>query len=212
MSKLIVGVGTGRCGTKSLTRLLSLQPGTAPTHERYQHRVRWSCPERLWALRLWRDTARADTPVAADVAFYWTPQVEAFLRWGEKAGREVRIVGLKRDREETIGSYQRWKQETDHWRHHGGRDSTHDQWDQCYPPLEADSKAEAIGAFWDRVYDHLETVQDDRLDVFPTAALNRRKGVEAILEHCGYDDPVVETNIKINAPSIEEARNSTQWE
>lgn len=212
MNKLIVGVGTGRCGTKSLTRLLSLQPDTAPTHERYQHRVRWDCPERLWPLRLWRDTAGAKAAVAADVAFYWTAHVETFLRWGDQEGRHVRIVALKRDREETIESYLRWKQNTDHWRHHGGRASTHDKWDHCYPPLDEPSKAEGIGTFWDRVYGHLESIEDDRLDVFPTEALNRREGVESILRHCGYDDPVVETKIKVNAPTIEDARNSTQWE
>jgi hypothetical protein len=212
MNRLIVGVGTGRCGTKSLTRLLSQQPGTGPTHERYGPEVRWDGPARLWPLRLWRDTAAQDAPVAAEVAFYWTPHVETLLQWADQDGRNVRVVGLKRDRQETIDSYLRWKQNGDHWRRRDLREEEPGEWDHCYPSFALEDKAEAIGAFWDEVYDRLADIEDERVQVFCTQSLNETDGVESILEHCGYDEPVVETGIQVTAPSIEDARNSTQWQ
>lgn len=211
MSRLIVGVGTGRCGTKSLTRLLDAQPQTEATHERYQWRVRWECPARLWPLRLWEETANAEAPIQAEIGFYWTPQVPALLQWADEAGRDVRIVGLKRGRQATIDSYLRWKQDGDHWRRRDRRPEGPDKWNHCYPSYDLDEKAEAIGAFWDEVYDRLEAIGDERVRVFRTQDLNGRAGVEAILGHCGYDDPAVEVGIQVNAPTIEDARNSTQW-
>lgn len=217
MNKLILGVGTGRCGTKSLVRLLAQQPGTTATHERFQDRVRWDCPPGLWPLRLWRDTARkegaqSEARVRAEVALHWTPHIRTFLEWADRDGRPLRVVGLKRGREATIDSYMRWKPGADHWSYHGDRAYKPDDWDHCYPPeMEAESKREAIGLFWDRVYSTLESIEDERLKVFRTSDLNSEEGVRSILSHCGYEDPVLDVGIQIQAPTIEDARNSTQW-
>lgn len=213
--KLIIGCGTGRCGTKSLVRLLDQQPDTHATHERYENAVRWNCPENLWPLRLWRDTTGKGPSFRADVALNWTPHVRAFLRWADEGEREVRVVGLKRDRGEVIDSYKRWKRNADHWRFHGSHDGTPDKWDHCYPSeMDASTKGEAIGRFWDRVYGILEPLErkDDRVRIFRTEDLNNESGVRSILAHCGYEDPVVDVGIQIKAPTIEDARNSTQWE
>lgn len=80
--------------------------------------------------------------------------------------------------------------------------------------MEAESKSEAIGRFWDRVYGILEPLEekDERVRIFRTEDLNEASGVRSILEHCGYEDPVIEEGIRIQAPTIEDARNSTQWQ
>jgi hypothetical protein len=214
MNKLIIGVGTGRCGTKSLVRLLGQQPATHATHERFQDRVRWNGPSGLWPLRLWQDTARREgPPIRAEVALHWTPHVETLLKWADQSGRVLRVVGLKRDREETIESYLRWKPDADHWSYHAHRSQSADDWDHCYPPeMEAESKREAIGLFWDRVYGILESIEDERVKVFQTEELNTEDGVRSILWHCGYEDPTLDVGIQIQAPTIEDARNSTQWQ
>lgn len=218
MNTLIVGVGTGRCGTKSLVRLLDLQPGTHATHERFSDSIRWDCPENLWPLRLWRDTEPGGTEgpnFRADVALNWTPHVEAFLQWADESQRSVRVVGLKRDRGEVVDSYKRWKPNADHWQFHKWHEEKVDKWDPCYPPeMDAETKTSAIGHFWDRVYGILAPLErkDERVRIFRTEDLNNQSGVRAILEHCGYEDPVVKPGIQIKAPSIEDARNSTQWE
>ena len=221
MNKLIVGVGTGRCGTKSLVRLLDQQPATCATHERYEDHVRWNCPKNLWPLRLWHDAVseveaegpQSDARVQAEVALHWTPHIRTLLEWADRDERPLRVVGLKRGREETIDSYMRWKPDADHWSYHAHRLQPIDDWDHCYPPaVEAESKREAIGLFWDRVYSSLEAIEDERVSVFRTEDLNTEGGVRSILGHCGYEDPVVDVGIQIQAPTIEDARNSTQWE
>jgi len=209
---LILGVGTGRCGTKSLVRLLDAQPGTRATHERFGSAIRWNCPENLWPLRLWQDTAEVEGPsFLADVAFNWVPHVQTFLGWADRDHREVRIVALKRDREEVVSSYLKWKRRSDHWRPYWEHDSGPDEWDHCYPSFPADTKGEAIGRFWDQCYDILDSIQDERLKIFRTEDLNSEEGVRSILEHCGYENPNVEVGIQITAASIEDARKSDQW-
>lgn len=214
MDKLIIGVGTGRCGTKSLTRLLEYQENTKAKHERFGPRVRWNCPPNLWPMRLWNDTMRKDHGVSCDVAFYWTPNVDSFVEWGRKYDRSVRVVGLKRDRQGTIESYNKWKPNSDHWSYHGFRDTKQDEWDHCYPSFCTDSKKEGIGRFWDYTYKMLEEFEDkyEEVKVFDSFdCFNTESGVKSILDHCGYDSPKVETELKVKAPDIDQARNSVQW-
>jgi len=214
MNKLVLGVGTGRCGTKSLTRLLEHQDDTYATHERYGPRVRWDCPPNLWPKRLWVDTMRNDHSIVASVDFKWTNHIEHFLEWGEKLGREVRVVGLKRDRQEVIDSYDKWKPNSDHWSFHGYRETKPDEWDHCYPQFCTESKRKGIRKFWDYTYNIIDRCAEEyeEVEVFDAfECFNTEDGVRSILDHCGYDDPKVETELKINAPDIDQARNSVQW-
>lgn len=200
MNRLIIGVGTGRCGTKSLTKLLEVQDDTYASHERFGPKVRWNCPPNLWPLRLWRDTKRNEHSVVAEIALYWTSQIGNFLRFADRDEREVRIVGLKRDREETIESYKKWRPEVDHWSFHGYRDTKPDDWDHCFPCYDTDSKHEGIGFFWDEVYEtiHHWEKKDERVKCFCTKDLNSKGEVRAILEHCGFSSPNMKEKIHLN--------------
>lgn len=213
MNKLIIGVGTGRCGTKSLTKLLEIQDSTKSTHERFGPRVRWNCPPNLWPKRLWNDTLESDKDIVADIHLGWTAHIDTFLTWAEKTGRQVRVVGLKRDKEQTVDSYDKWKPYSDHWSFHGYRETKPDEWDHCYPTFECDNKREGITKFWEYVYHliHGWESMDQRVRCFRTENLNTKVGVKEILSFCGYEDPRIEEGIKINAPSIQSARNSEQW-
>lgn len=213
MNRLILGIGTGRCGTKSLTRLLEYQDDTIAKHERFGPRVRWGSPSNLWPMRLWYDTIEEDTVVSASVDFKWTGHIEYFIERAKETGRDVRIIGLKRDRQEVIESYDKWKPNADHWSFHGYRETKPDEWDHCYPVYNTDSKKEGIGLFWDEVYDiiHTHEEKEEFVRCFRTQDLNTEKGVKEILDFCGYDDPNIEVGLKIKSPSIRDARNSNQW-
>lgn len=211
MNTLVLGIGTGRCGTKSLVRLLEYQNNTRVTHERYGPKVRWNTPPNLWPLRLWERSKDIDSKIVSDVAFYWTWHIDTFLKWADKEGRKVRIIGLKRDKKETIQSYLQWKPNSDHWTTHGYTKEGPDEWDKCYPSFNVDSKAVAIGLFWEKTYDKIEGYPDERVRCFPTEYLNTDPGVNEILNHVGYEDKNVKVGLKIKAPNINEARNSTQW-
>jgi hypothetical protein len=148
---------------------------------------------------LWRDTAREETALVGDVALQWTWHCRTLLRWSDETGRDVRIVGLRRDREATIASYLSWVGDKNHWKRHDGREFEHDPWDHAYPVYpSAESRSEAIGRYWDEVYEHLGTIRDDRLRVYDVSALNDADQVVRILQFVGVDDPTVEPGIHAN--------------
>lgn len=203
MNTLIIGVGTGRCGTKSLTKLLGIQEDTYASHERFGPRVRWNCPPNLWPYRLWLDTLRNDKDIVADIGFMWTPHIGTYLNWADKYDRKVRIIGLKRDVDETVNSYDKWKPNSDHWSYHGYRETLPDQWDHCYPEFDTDSKRKGIRLFWHRVYNIIENATDDeRVRCFDTEDLNTEEGVRSILKFAGYNDPKIEVGIQFKAPAL----------
>lgn len=207
MNTLVIGLGTGRCGTKSLTRLLSVQKSTFSTHERFGPQVRWNCPSNLWPYRLWLDTERNERDVVADIHFVWTSHIGTFLHWANNDNRKVRVVALKRDVDEVVDSYDKWKPNSDHWSFHGYRDTKPDQWDKCYPTFDTENKREGIRRFWHRVYNIIDQYRSDkRVSLFRTKDLNTEEGVRDILEFVGYEDPKVEVGVKVKSPSYPGSR------
>ncbi len=104
--RLILGVGTGRCGTLSLSRLLNRQPGLRVTHERQPY-LPWKCesPRDLIAARL--NALRADnagSAIAGDVAFYYLNYLPDALELDDR----LRVVCLRRPKHEVVASYRRW--------------------------------------------------------------------------------------------------------
>jgi len=201
-TRLIVGVGSGRCGTHSLARLLYLQENTVSTHERYNEMIRWNCPKNLWPLRLWRDTKAKGPLVRADISLSWTPHIGTFLDWAEQEDRFLRIVGMKRDRDEVVNSYIDAKlEDTNHWTYPPKKpdEKTH-PWDEAYPScVKTHDKRRGIELFWEKVYNIIEhyAEKDNRVKVFNIDALNSEKGVSSILDFCGYESKNVKTSIKI---------------
>lgn len=200
MDTFVIGCGSGRCGTMSLSSLLTRQPDAEVTHERFGHRVRWGAPWATWALKLWK-FCRQEDGIRGDVAFYWLPQIEWFLEQGRETEVSVRVIGLKRDREETIRSYERKVGDQDHWRYHAGEgDYRHTEWSKCHPIFEADSREAAIGQYWDYYYQRLESLEGSHSEVriWRTEALNDPERLSEILEFVGVSDPAVKTGIRRN--------------
>src|SRR5437667_11423287 len=102
--RIILGIGSGRCGTRSLANLLNRQPGTRVTHEE-PPRLPWRIPHaRAMAQRLAQIERSRQEQVVGDVALYYLPYVEQAIEHSP----DVRILCLKRPREEVIESFCRW--------------------------------------------------------------------------------------------------------
>jgi hypothetical protein len=101
MAQLIIGLGTGRCGTKSLTGLLNAQPGAAVTHEIYGPEVKWSGSEdnahavvdpEMFLRRATRmqdergifTTDPSELRLYGDVSINWLPYLDVFEQAGAK--------------------------------------------------------------------------------------------------------------------------------
>ena len=110
--KLIIGLGTGRCGTMSLSKLLNLQEGADVTHEKFHVGARFSEDDEFTYQLAYgfkpgkleytiKQLSGREAPIVGDVAFYWVNYVGALLKYVPNA----RFICLKRDRDEVVESF-----------------------------------------------------------------------------------------------------------
>lgn len=197
--RLVFGLGSGRCGTKSLATLLDSQPGAYVTHERWHREMAWTGSERV-VLELARRLQRSGAALAGDVAFYYLPYVQMIAR-----NRDIRFVCLKRDRLSTVKSFLRKVGRGHRWIHHNGARWRRDPvWDKCFPKEDIADRAEAIGAYWDQYYDTAEKLQRQlagRFLIVPVEALNSRRGQREILSFVGVSEfqQLLRIGMRLNA-------------
>lgn len=196
--KVIIGLGSGRCGTTSLARLLSLQPGCKAIHE-LRPLLPWN---RRWALARQhvRYLRELEAPMAASVAFFYL----RYVPWLGRQFRHIRFVCLKRDREQTVDSFFRLTEESppkrNHWMDHDGRRWAHTDWDPCFPKFNVTDKRSALKRYYDDYYRQAAMLADalDNFRIFPTDALDSAAGVGEILAFAGVDRPVVQPRVWLN--------------
>lgn len=172
---LIIGLGTGRCGTKSLTRLLAAQ-GIEAEHER-KPALSWigeSNPGRHVRQGL-------ATAAWADVGFYYLPYIRRLMR--EFPG--IRCICLRRDRAETIESFCRVGKPE--W-----FTTNADGWPKCFPTYESASMRELAARYWDEYYAAAREFECERFRIFDTESLNSELGIGRMLGFVGITDPAIE--------------------
>jgi len=228
--KLIIGLGTGRCGTVSLSSFLNDQPNTNVVHEGHvkgdkfdrvihegdiekekggRHLFRWDgSPEAVFQyLESLRQHSSAKR--FGDVAYYFLPYAEAILeRWPMS-----KFVVLKRERSATVDSFLRKTQGRNHWMDHDGSQWENDpDFDPTFPTLDASSKKAALEQYWDLYYRRVDRLLDrypDSFTLHSVSALNTSKGRKEILSFIGYEgaEMVVSGKYKKNANK----RKKSSW-
>jgi len=168
--RLLLGLGTGRCGTVSLSRLLAAQTGAAGTVSHEQHPlIPWAplggaaeqlrLVDRRVRLLLqrrvrWRG---AGVPVVADVASFYLPHAALVLALEPGA----RLVVLRRARAAVVASFLAKDKEVDLWRacaNTSGWGPNTAYWASAFPkyactgPQAAADTAAALGRYWDDYY------------------------------------------------------------
>ena len=144
--RLIIVMGTGRCGTRSMWKVLNSQPSVSISHE-FPPALPWKRDSAALARKLKEISARPG-PLVGDVAFYYLPYAEEVLA----SHPEARIVCLRRDRAETVSSFARWCAGAHRWLEHSGGKYKRDGWDKCYPKYDIQDPDEACGRYWDEYY------------------------------------------------------------
>lgn len=183
---VVFGIGSGRCGTATLARLLDSQEGAEVGHERPGPALSWSGAEEVVDQVLDWCADSAPGSLIGDVGFYYLSYFQHILRRFPTA----RFPVLKRDRQQTIASYLNKAGGRNHWMEHDGRRWHWDRWDHCYPKYEARSIEEALGNYWDEYYERcgqLERQHPDKVRVFDISALNSEPGQREILDFVGID-------------------------
>lgn len=177
---VFIGCGTGRSGTVALSKLLDGCENTICTHERrpllpwmfqterFQERVRWF--------------SNATTSLIGDVAYYYLPYLERFMR----IFPGMKIICLERDRQEVIDSYMGKTPWRNHWYNHDGTHWVRDDvWDVTYPKYDLPDKSQAIGAYWAdyrRQIRRLAETYADNVCLFRIDILNTRHGQKRIFD------------------------------
>lgn len=181
MGAPILITGTGRCGTRSAAALLSRQPQTVVTHERYGMNVPWG--NKVWRRRL-HETCMAVSSTrvtTGDAGFYWSPHAEWFASHG------WRVIFLLRDIEEVANSFKRiWEDHAHPLANHDGSEYSRPPWAECYPNTPKRDRDEALHFYI--LQEHRRAQDLDEMDgvkVVPTYALNREDGRESIVRAAG---------------------------
>ena len=189
---IILGMGTGRCGTHTLADLLNLQPDSSFTHEQ-PPLLPWDpapgkpvIQERLARIRRTRPQR-----FVGDVSLFYLPYVEDAIA----AEPGVKIICLERPKEEVVASFCKWSDTvhplpTDHWAVEPAPGWHHDPlWTRIFPQYaEPASREDRIRRYWDEYHDRSTELAGrfpDSVRTFPTDALNSEVGVRDILKFAG---------------------------
>ena len=201
---IVIGMGSGRSGTKSLAKLLDEQDNAKVAHE-YGEPLHWDLNELHW--QLWEDRIEEwikPIGLRGDVASWYLPYIEEIVRRdmdGIKAfdrdiviAKNLKVIVLKRDKDEVIESFDAWTGQGNRWQEKGGDWPEYDHAFPTYP--DELSKREAIGQYWEDYYETCEWLEDvtDFVKVFDIDVLNSEEGQQKIFDFLGIDGEYVEVH------------------
>lgn len=184
---LLLGLGTGRCGTLWLHDFLQQQVESGKiTNEAVK--FGWYYSEEIEII---------DEPIftwyhdkgkfVGDVGSYTLPHVESISKYFD----DVKLLVLKRNRKDTVDSWMRWvASRHNYWVPHTMGIWEDDGYDKVFPKfdLENHPKEIAIGSYYDVYYDTCKMLEKKfNLLWIKTEDLELRKTQEMILEFCGFD-------------------------
>ena len=192
---LIIGLGTGRCGTHSLVDVLNAQDGVSVVHED-KPILHWD-PTQEDSDVIARFQAKinlAPDKIIGEVALFLLGYTPALL----EAFPQARAVVLQRPRDEVIASFARWvrgsarhRRHMNHWQRGARRKRA--LWDRAFPQFDAPTMEEAIGLYWDwygrQVEDLMRTYPDRVRQWTMREALNDPSGQREMLQWLGVANP-----------------------
>lgn len=194
--RVVIGLGTGRCGTHSLDGLLSCQPGTTSLHQP-KPCLPWQT-DYGWYRGVVDLVASIDSPVVALVSWFYLNYTECLIR-----DFDARLVCLRRDRDETVASIDRLTPQFDHWSNQPVTASATPEFRDLFPKYDVSDKRAALGCYWDEYYaiaERLERAHPKNFGIFPTGHLNDEVGVAEMLRFAGFGDdcrPLTNINLGV---------------
>ena len=212
---IILGVGTGRCGSFSLVRVLNLQKEAQCSHEE-PPLLPWKRNDgpRVIRERFARFRQFGKKRLLGDVASFYLPYLEDAIA----AEPDVRIVCLKRPREKVVTSFCHWLDQTmplptNHWARQPAPGWHHDPlWTRIFPHYDTVNREEGIRRYWDEYHkriDELIARYPEHIRLFDTyEALNTESGLRDLLSFVGIppEEQVLAVGTHLN-PTPERRRH-----
>lgn len=197
MKRLVIGLGSGRSGTVSLSRLLDSQHGASVSHE-LRPLLPWSDRHSDLLKAKLRTLLERDEELVGDIAYYYLPYVERL----SDMHPNVRFICLRRDYEQTVRSMMVKTEGRNHWVDHDGTEWKLDEtWDATMPSYAPMPKEHAVRRYITEYYElagHYEQADPERFRVFDLDVLNDRKRARDLLAFAGVEAPSVDQPIHEN--------------
>ena len=196
--QIIIGLGTGRCGTHSLAQLLNRQPNTNVTHE-INNRPFLPWDRDLRKLKQFFNIIDAKLKIfntVGDVAFYHLPYVDKLI---EQYPTKVKFIAIKRDSTAVIKSYLKWSHELNFWMKHDGTKWPYSEWDICYPKYDVEKKIEALQLYLDEYKHTVDRYRQEypgRFFLMEVEHLNNKNNISDLLNFCGYNNKNIIVGIR----------------
>lgn len=184
----IFGLGTGRCGSCSLSALLNAQYGSYITHER--GRLPWKV-DLVKLGRFINQIEKRQENFVGDIGFWYLQYVEYIIQ----EIPEAIFVCLKRDMESTVKSFIEKVPSSNHWTDPNSKywkkenDVFNETWSPCFPKYFA-YKEDALREYWREYYQRAEQLESriERFKIFDmNKALNDEEVQTKLLEFVGVE-------------------------
>lgn len=180
-TRIILGCGSGRCGTASLSVVLSNCRACYVTHELLPH-LHWEVTDSTWDYfkRRLRNMRRRGDQFVGDVASVYLPYLERM--WKLNDIYDWRGIILKRNREEVVQSFMRITGPRNNWQDRG---LANPMFEMFFPKYsDRWTKEAALRQYWEDYYNRVEAlIKDcDYVRVFPVDDLNTKEGQHKIFE------------------------------
>jgi len=189
--QLILGMGTGQCGTELLAQILAQQPNTAVTHEQ-PPLLSWSPAAGAPGIRerLDRILATRKQRFVGDVASFYLPYVSAAIEYDSR----IRIVCLQRPCEEVVAGFsvhldRHSPLPLNHWARQPGPGWTHDfVRTRIYPQYDTADREGGLRRYWEEYAERsgeLARRFPENVRIWDTDVLTTPQGVREVLDFVG---------------------------
>lgn len=220
---LVLGLGSGRCGSTSLSLLVAGANGTCATHENPVVLTWPPRPEQIAFHERRFERLLSSAPLVFDAAHWWLNASESMIA----RFPDVKLVGLVREREACAQSFLAVKGvgrgSKNHWIDHDGSFWKMALWDEVYPSYEVQlpDGEDPDGLTMEQVQRHLvqHYVDDynaalqqlharlgDRMLLVPTERLSERRTQEEIQSFLGW--PLSPIERALNQGSVKDGMNN----
>jgi hypothetical protein len=156
--KVLLGIGSGRCGSTSLAAMLSMVEDSCCTHEN-PPLLDWAPEDAQLKFHIRRFKLLADHySLVADVSHWWLNALDVFF----ESFPTSKVVGLFRDVDECVESFMNIKghgrRSFNHWAMDGHGTWIPHRWDSTYPsyPVPSYSKSQPDRAKYEMIARYVE--------------------------------------------------------
>ena len=212
--QLIISIGTGRCGSVSLSKFLSAQDNVSVLHEgrldshKIRKLIKWENDEDNLFEWLEFLLSLDGHKFVGDTGMYYLPYIEQII----DKYPEVKIIVMERNKEEVVKSYIKKTTGRNHWFDHDGKKwEKDDKWDPCFPKYDVSSKEEALENYWEdykNQTDNLILKFPEKIKKWTIQALNTTSGKNEILNFLNYNlDRNINQEFKHNTKLKSEKEN-----